>query len=119
MTDKKILGNWGENLAKDYLLKKGYTYIAQNYKASYTEIDLIFMKDNRYIFIEVKTRTKNQDSETEDPITRRQINNLKSGLVSYCFRNRINLELIRLDLIIILVDQKKRCATLKHYPNIL
>ena len=34
-------------------------------------------------------------------------------------KKRISLELIRLDLIIVLIDNKKRCATLKHYLDIL
>ena len=49
-------GKWGEELALDYLNKKGYITIARSYRSRYGEIDLI-LKDGRFIvFVEVKLR---------------------------------------------------------------
>ncbi len=52
-----VLGQVGEKRAAEYLKKKGYTIIEQNYKNKIGEIDII-AKDQEYIvFVEVKTRT--------------------------------------------------------------
>jgi len=119
MTDKKQLGNWGENIAKEYLLKNGYHYLNQNYKEGHLEIDLIFRQKNKTVFVEVKTRTKTQTSYFEEPLNKRQINTLKRAIIYYCLKNRLSFESTRLDLIIILINKEKRIAELKHYQNIL
>lgn len=51
------LGRWGETTAASYLLEKGFTIIAKNYRNWQSEIDLIAAKDDMLIFVEVKTRT--------------------------------------------------------------
>ncbi len=45
-----------ENAAREYLLKKGLTWVESNYRSKLGEIDLI-MRDNDYwVFIEVRAR---------------------------------------------------------------
>ncbi len=118
MTDNKKLGNWGENLAQNYLLKKGYLFIAKNYKSSYSEIDLIFKLKPTFVFIEVKTRIRTPESEIENPLLRWQTKTIKRAIIEYCLSKHINLDNIRLDLIIILADSATHKAVLKHYKDI-
>lgn len=49
-------GNRGENLAVEFLKKKGFEIIARNYRYRQCEIDIIARKENWTIFVEVKTR---------------------------------------------------------------
>lgn len=51
------LGQWGESVAREYLLRQGYAIGAENSKWGGVEIDFIAMKDNRICFVEVKTRS--------------------------------------------------------------
>lgn len=118
MQDTKILGDRGELIAKEYLLKNNYQIIATNYKSSYQEIDIIAQKNKEYIFVEVKTRLKNRESLVENPLSARQVRNLKTAILNYARKNKINLDCVRLDLIFILVDQDKNTAGLKHYRDI-
>jgi len=118
MSPNKTLGNFGEKMAKEYLIKKGYQFIAQNYKSSHKELDLIFRINNKVIFVEVKTRIKNFESLAETPLTRLQTKNLKNALIAYCLQNKINLDNVRLDLITILINKATRQAELKHYLDI-
>ncbi|MBF0472901.1 MAG: YraN family protein [Nitrospirae bacterium] len=54
---KNILtGAYGERLAGNYLLKKGYKIIKKNYKNNVGEIDIIAMDGDKLVFVEVKTR---------------------------------------------------------------
>lgn len=118
MEETKILGQRGEAAAKKYLLANNYKIIAANYKSGHQEIDIITYKNKEYIFIEVKTRLKNAGSQQEDPLSSRQVKNIKIAILDYAYKNKLDLESIRLDLIFILVDKKKGSAELKHYQNI-
>lgn len=54
---KRTLGQRGEALAADYLLKNGYRILEQNYRCEIGEIDIIAEKSGRTLFVEVKTRS--------------------------------------------------------------
>ena len=54
MTSKDT-GNQGENRAADLLLSKGYKIIDRNWRTKSGEIDIIAMKDEVLVFVEVKT----------------------------------------------------------------
>lgn len=49
-------GKLGENITREYLLSKGYTFVESNYHSRYGEIDIIFENEKYIIFVEVKTR---------------------------------------------------------------
>ena len=57
VSDKIQKGNEGENLAAEFLKKKGWEIVARNYRYRHAEIDLIIKRDDWTIFVEVKTRS--------------------------------------------------------------
>ena len=118
MQETKILGQRGEAAALKYLIKNYYQIIATNYKSGYQEIDIISKKNENFIFIEVKTRLKNKESLNENPLSSFQVKNLKIAILNYAYKNKINLDYIRLDLIFILFDNGKNTAELKHFRDI-
>jgi putative endonuclease len=65
MTDKIKTGSNGENLAAEFLVKKGFRIVARNYRWKRAEIDLIIQRDDWLIFVEVKTRSSNAFGEPE------------------------------------------------------
>ncbi len=50
------LGQWGEEVAAKYLVKKGYHQEAKNFRCKLGEIDLIMLYGDTLVFVEVKTR---------------------------------------------------------------
>ena len=58
MSDKKKIGNDGEEIACEYLLKHNFNIVAKNYFSRFGEIDIIALdKSNQdIVFLEVKTR---------------------------------------------------------------
>jgi len=119
MNHSKDVGNYGEEIAKKYLLNKGYIFITRNLKSNHREIDLIFKLKKQIIFIEVKTRIKTSESLTETPLSSLQVKNLKLAITEYSINNQINLDDIHLDLIVILIDTKTHSNYLTHYRDII
>lgn len=64
MAQHNTTGNWGETIACEKLIVDGYAICERNFRIGHYEIDIIAMKGNRIIFVEVKTRT----STTSDPL---------------------------------------------------
>ncbi len=56
LTEKRKLGNLGEDAAVKFLKKEGYKILRRNFIGDDGEIDIIALKDDTVIFIEVKTR---------------------------------------------------------------
>lgn len=54
---KKRLGDRGEGIACEHLMKLGHTILVRNYRYGHNEIDIITYNKNGIHFIEVKSRT--------------------------------------------------------------
>ena len=52
----KERGKWGEDLALEFLKKKGYRQVARNFRSRFGEIDLIVKNSEYIVFTEVKVR---------------------------------------------------------------
>lgn len=65
MSDKIKTGREGENMATEFLKKKGFEIVARNYRFKRAEIDIIVKKDDWLLFIEVKTRSSSAFGEPE------------------------------------------------------
>ena len=50
------IGKWGETLAADYMLERGFEILARNWRHQRKEVDIIAQKDGVLYFMEVKTR---------------------------------------------------------------
>lgn len=53
----KSIGSKGEEIAADYLKKRGYSILYRNYKTPYGEADIIIKDNDTVVFVEVKTRS--------------------------------------------------------------
>jgi putative endonuclease len=57
MAEHNDSGKLAEELAADWLIGKGYEFIAKNYRHKHAEIDLIMKYKGLLIFVEVKYRS--------------------------------------------------------------
>jgi len=83
----KDTGNFGENLACNYLIKKGFTILEQNWRYKHLEIDIIAYKENKLNIIEVKTRSSIQFGYPEQFISKQKMQFLKNATAIYQFQN--------------------------------
>ena len=65
----KDIGSFGEALARDYLISKGYKILNMNFRNNFGEIDIICKKNNLLIFCEIKSRYSNSFGYPIESIT--------------------------------------------------
>jgi len=118
MTDRRSLGVRGEALAKKYLSAQGYEFLAANERVGRLELDLIFRRAAKMIFVEVKTRRLSGDDDPDAALSQAQIHKLKRAAHIYAIKNRVSSDAVRLDLIHILFNPNTQRASLRHYKNI-
>ncbi len=94
------LGKEGEQRAVDYLISHGYRVVDRNWKAprSCHELDIIAMKDERLVVVEVKTRSDCNHGTPLDAVDRQKMRYLVSAANSYVHVKQIDLP-IRFDVI--------------------
>ena len=82
------LGKWGEDLAADYLQRKGYTIIERDWKSGKRDLDIIAQDGNVIVFVEVKTRRNRLFGEPEESVDYHKLQNLQQAISHYVqFRN--------------------------------
>ena len=65
-TQKKMIGDIGEDIACEYLISQGYSIIARNVRVSKKELDIIAENDLFTVFFEVKTLSLSKDEAERD-----------------------------------------------------
>lgn len=83
----KDTGNFGENLACQYLIEKGLIVIEKNWRYKHLEIDIIAYKDQQLHIVEVKTRTGIEYGYPEQFIGRQKFQFLKNAAAIYQYQN--------------------------------
>lgn len=99
-------GKRGEELATKFLAGKGYTILCNNWYYGKGEIDIVATRDDKMIFVEVKTRESNVFGEPEASVTRRKQRQIIKTADAYIQTKDINLE-SRFDVISIILNNKK------------
>ncbi len=113
MAQHNDIGKWGEDLARDYLIARGYAIYEQNHRSGHNEIDLIAFKGNTIAFVEVKTRTTNF-SDPVDAIDSKKIKRLAREADSFLRAYNIRHE-PRFDVITIVGTPDS--YNISHFPD--
>ncbi|MCK5848678.1 MAG: YraN family protein [Caldisericia bacterium] len=95
----KDIGNRGEQIASEWLKRKGFTIISRNYFCKYGEIDIIAEKNYVIHFIEVKTRTNEVYGNPIDSCTPKKIQKIKKTLFTYLEENNTKNKSFQIDFI--------------------
>jgi putative endonuclease len=111
------LGTWGEVVAADYLRKKGYTILEQDWKSGHRDIDLIAIDGNTVVFIEVKTRRNRVFGEPEDAVNYMKLRNLRTAINHYIKYKRLNND-IRFDVVSVIGTPETGAPEIKHFEDV-
>ena len=114
MSDHIDLGREGEDLAMEYLLQKGWTFLDRNYRVQKAEVDLIFRHQEQIIFVEVKARESDYLTDPRLLITRAKQKQIVKVADFYLKSKELDGE-SRFDVVIIVLNKKTR--SIDHIPN--
>ncbi len=116
---KKGLGNLGEKLAGEYLCsKEGYEILLRNYRCPRGEIDLICRDGPYLVFVEVRSSSTESINMAAESINYRKQSKLKQLASYYLLHKRLNFQLCRFDVVLILLDEEKQSAReMRHFKN--
>ena len=67
--ERKKLGSHGEDLAVEFLKRRGYRILHRNFKLKFGEIDIVAQEGDTVCFIEVRTKTTDQMGTPFESIT--------------------------------------------------
>ena len=95
----------GEELATEFLRKKGYKILERNFEASQGEIDIIAKDDEELVFVEVKTRTDMSYGEGAEAVTPIKLQHLLNSIKYYIYKRNLQDEFIRIDIIEVYIKQ--------------
>ena len=103
MSKHNKIGIKGEQIAADFLLNKGYIILHRNWRSGKKEIDVIALKDNILVVIEIKTRSGSNLLFPEETVNRKKQGFLKAAAAAFMDENPQYPDL-RFDIISIVMD---------------
>ncbi|MBU4216716.1 YraN family protein [Candidatus Parcubacteria bacterium] len=113
----KEIGNFGEEMAVKFLIKKGYEIIGRNIQMGQNELDIVAKFKGLLVFVEVKTSTS-KDLLAEDNMNRNKLKHFKRAVADYLSLKKLSSDYIRPDLISIDLDMRTRMAKVQHFEDI-
>jgi putative endonuclease len=114
MAEHNDLGKLGEELAVDFLEKKGYEILETNWTFQKAEVDIIALKNDLLAVIEVKTRSSLDYGLPQDFVKPKKIQLLVKAINEYLITNDLDVE-VRFD--IIAIHKEANNFNLDHIEN--
>jgi len=114
-------GNKGEEVAAEFLAKKGYEILERNYREKYGEIDIVArykVKGESYVvFVEVKTKTEGEYGEPWEMINKHKIKQITQMGHLWCMQNHYH-GLLRIDVVGVWLDSMGEVERVTHWENV-
>ncbi len=115
MAEHNELGRLGEQLARDFLIAKGYQILEQNWVCGHKEIDIIAKDGNELVIVEVKTRRVTYLVDPEETVDKYKQQFLIWAADSYVQRNNLDID-VRFDIVAIVIDKNNE-HRIEHIEN--
>ena len=113
----KEIGNYCENLVKDYLQKNKYHILDCNFRNFLGEIDIICIQDNLLIIVEVKGRYNYDYGLPKESITFSKQNSIIKVANSYiCYKKLFDIN-IRFDVIEVYLNPQTTLFKINHIKD--
>jgi putative endonuclease len=106
MPSHNKIGADGENLADEWLKKRGYEILHRNWRHSHYEIDIIATRNSWLHIVEVKCRNASPFGYPEDSVTKKKFKHLQRAADQFLFLNP-GYKWIQYDILSITLHQHK------------
>ena len=132
-TEKRKIGDIGENIASKFLMKHGFEIVEQNYSKKWGEIDIIARRSEKLHFIEVKSVTRDSlkyvspgtdNYRPEDNLHPWKLKRLSRVIQTYLLGYKGNRSVThetdwQFDVIVVYLDIKSMEAKINHMEDII
>lgn len=112
------IGKRGEDIAVEFLKKKGHKILERNFRKSYGEIDIISIHQNTLVFTEVKTRTSNQFGTPFESITSWKLKSLVKTAQLYKASHPKLPSALRIDAVSVKLLENGEAESIEHMENV-
>ena len=109
------LGQRGEREAERFLLRDGWITIDRGYSDHFGEIDLIMVERETLVFVEVKTRGRDDGTSPAEAVDEIKIQRLTKTAQGYIRRLGLETCRLRFDVVAILWPNLADSPQIKHY----
>ncbi|HET8574802.1 MAG TPA: YraN family protein [Candidatus Paceibacterota bacterium] len=127
-TQKQIIGDLGEKVARKFLMKHGFQIIEQNYWKKWGEIDIIAQKQGVLHFVEVKTVSREKKSNVPretlfhmaaENVHAKKLQRLYKAIDSYLLEKNVSHETPwQLDVVMVILYMDTRRAAVDMLENV-
>lgn len=114
-------GRYGEELAKQFLIRHGYEIVTGHWQKRVGEVDIIAYapKIQELVFIEVKTRYGTQFGYPEEKVNQDKLMKINKTAQWFLITNQYpETQKWRVDIISIIINQTADQAEITHFKNI-
>lgn len=105
----------GEQIAANFLLKKGYTILHRNWRFEKKEVDLIAARGDLLVFIEVKARKNSRFGFPEEAVNPVKIGFLKTAAEAFLEQHAHYIR-IQFDIISIIIEGDQM-SEIRHFED--
>lgn len=119
-TQKRIIGDFGEDEAVKHLEQKGYRIIKRNHNCRFGEIDIIARKEDLVVFVEVKTRGYNYFGLPQEAVDYYKLRKINNAIDDFLIKNiwvgdeDLNTQI---DVIEVFLDNNGKLVKINHIEN--
>ncbi|NAY92598.1 endonuclease [Muricauda sp. JGD-17] len=103
MAKHNEFGTIGEQMAADFLYKKGYRILVKNYRYQHAEVDLIAQQGDVLAIVEVKSRTNSFLEDISSTVNRKKMRLLTLAADNFVQEKNLDVN-VRFDVITIIKD---------------
>ncbi|MEA2531959.1 MAG: putative endonuclease [Thermomicrobiales bacterium] len=117
-TPRTRLGRSGEGLARAYLERQGFVFLAANWRCRLGELDLVMRDGDDLVFVEVKTRHGDEAGRAEEGISAAQAQRILASAEWFLSEHQdLESSIWRVDLVAVTLDGNGAVARLTHWPD--
>lgn len=110
-------GRLGEELARNFLKKRGFRILESNYRCPEGEIDIIARHNDCLVFVEVRSKTSREFGSPEESVTQAKKRRMITTAQHYRQSHDKTLPLWRIDFVAVELDKKGKPSRIELIEN--
>lgn len=121
MSRKRVrLGQRGEELAVDELIRRGYEIVSRNWYCQIGEVDIVARQGETWTFFEVRTRRGRAFGTPEESVTRGKMERMADVAQMYLSSHGLNVHEVdwRIGVVAVEMDEAGYVLRLDVYDNL-